>query len=456
MQTQAGVFKAYDLRGVYERDFDEELAYKLGLAYCSWRRQQLAASQRLTIVIGYDMRLSSLSLKQSLQQGLIAGGAQVLDIGLCSTPTFYYAVADQLADGGIMVSASHNPQEYNGFKIVCDRAKPVSEASGLLDLQDLVLNQTLVPADQPGSCQEIGGILDKQIAYDLALADKQTIKPLKIVVDPANAMGGPYFEKLLASFPQISLIRMNWPLDGSFPNHEADPFKPENIQPLCQMVIGQQADLGIATDGDADRIFFVDNLGQPLEPGIVRAIMAKVFLADRPGSTIAYDIRPGKITLDTIVANGGQPLVTRVGHSLIKAAMLESDAYFAGESSGHFFLNMEHGCYEVPGIVALKLLQALSTSGQTLAEFVQPYKKYSHSGEINRRVIDPVAKIKLITEHYADGQLNFLDGVTITYPDFWFNVRSSNTEPLLRLNLEAASPEIMAAKRDEVLALLAD
>lgn len=456
MQTQPGVFKAYDLRGVYERDFDEELAYKLGLAYCSWRRKELAVDRQLVVVIGRDMRLSSPILSQSLQQGLIDGGAQVLGIGLCSTPTFYYAVADQLADGGIMVSASHNPQEYNGFKIVRDQAKPVSEASGLLELKDLVLNQTLVPVDQPGNYQEIDGVLEKQLVYDLALAGDQPIKPLKIVMDPANAMGGPYFEKLLTSFPQISLIHMNWPLDGSFPNHEADPFKPENIQPLCQMVVGQQADLGIATDGDADRLFFVDNLGQPLEPGIVRAIMAKVFLTDRPGSTIAYDIRPGKITLDTIIANGGQPLVTRVGHSLIKAAMLESGAYFAGESSGHFFLNMENGCYEVPGIVALKLLQALSASGQTLAEFVQPYKKYSHSGEINRRVADPAAKIKLIAEHYADGQPNFLDGVTITYSDFWFNVRASNTEPLLRLNLEAANPEIMTAKRDEVLALIAD
>jgi len=456
MQTQAGVFKAYDLRGVYERDFDEELAYKLGLAYCFWRGQELAGASQPTIIIGHDMRLSSPALSQALAQGLVAGGAKVLDIGLCSTPTFYYAVAEQSAAGGIMVSASHNPKEYNGFKIVRDRAKPVSETSGLLELRDLVLNQPLTPASQPGNYQELAGVLARQIDYDLSLAGDQPIKPLKIVMDPANAMGGPYFEKLLAKLPQISLIHMNWPLDGSFPNHEADPFKPDNIQPLSQMVVGQQADLGIATDGDADRIFFVDNLGQPLEPGVVRAIMAKIFLAERPGSTIAYDIRPGRITSDTIVVNGGQPLVTRVGHSLIKAAMLEANAYFAGESSGHFFLNMDHGCYEVPGIVALKLLQALSASGQTLAEFVSPYNKYAHSGEINRRVADPVAKIKLIAEHYADGQPDFLDGVTVTYPDFWFNVRASNTEPLLRLNLEAINPEIMAAKRDEVLALLAD
>ena len=456
MQTKPGVFKAYDLRGVYGSDFDEELAYKLGLAYCIWRRGEIAGDKPLTIVIGHDMRLSYQPLHQALQQGLLDGGADVLDIGLCSTPTFYYGVAEQLADGGIMVSASHNPQEYNGFKIVRDRAKPVGENSGLAELKELVLNQVLTPAAQPGSYREVTETLERQLAYDLKIAGDQPIKPLKVVIDPANSMGGPYFEKLLAQLPQIALIRMNWPLDGSFPNHEADPFKPENIQPLCQMVIGQQADLGIATDGDADRIFFVDNLGQPLEPGIVRAIMAKIFLQERPGSTIAYDIRPGKITQDTIVENGGQPLVTRVGHSLIKADMLASGAYFAGESSGHFFLNMDQGCYEVPGIIALKLLQALSASGQTLAEFVQPYRKYFHSGEINRRVADPVAKIKLVAERYADGQPDYLDGITITYPDFWYNVRASNTEPLLRLNLEAATPELMAAKRDEVLALLAD
>ncbi len=455
MQTQANVFKAYDLRGVYGRDFDDELAYKLGLAYYQWRQRELQTERQLTVVIGHDMRLSSPALHEALTKGLLAAGAQVLDIGLSSTPTFYFATAKLEADGGIMVSASHNPQEYNGFKIVRDHAKPVGENSGLFELRDLVLQTELLPAVTEGSYQLVENIVDQQIEHDLALLGDLNLRPLKIVMDPANAMGGPYFEKLLAQFPQLSLIRMNWQLDGSFPSHEADPFKPENIQPLSQMVIGQQADLGIATDGDADRIFFVDNLGQPLEPGIVRAIMAKLFLAEKPGAKIAYDIRPGKITEDTIVANGGQPVVARVGHSLIKATMLEQDVYFAGESSGHFFLNMADGCYEVPGIIALQLLAALTASGQTLAEFIAPYKKYYHSGEINRRVNDPAAKIKEIAEKYADGQPNFLDGVTITYPDFWFNVRASNTEPLLRLNLEAINPEVMATKRDEILALIA-
>ncbi|HNW55725.1 MAG TPA: phosphomannomutase/phosphoglucomutase [bacterium] len=456
MQTQAGVFKAYDLRGVYGRDFDDELAYKLGLAYYSWRQKELTTDRQLSIVVGHDMRLSSPTLHESLIKGLLAAGANILDIGLSSTPTFYFATAELSADGGIMVSASHNPQEYNGFKIVRDHAKPVGENSGLLDLKELVLTSELLPNAQVGQCQKIENIVDRQIEHDLAIMGDLQLQPVKIVMDPANAMGGPYFEKLFAKFPQISLIHMNWQLDGSFPSHEADPFKPENIQPLSQMVIGQKADLGIATDGDADRIFFVDNLGKPLEPGIVRAIMAKLFLAEKPGAKIAYDIRPGKITEDTIVANGGQPVVARVGHSLIKATMLEQDVYFAGESSGHFFLNMADGCYEVPGIIALQLLAALSASGQTLAEFVSPYQKYYHSGEINRRVNDPIAKIKQIAEKYADGQPNFLDGVTITYPDFWFNVRASNTEPLLRLNLEAATPEVMAAKRDEILSLIAD
>ena len=455
MQIQPSIFKTYDIRGIYGQDFDETLAYDLGLAYTNWRSRELSTNN-LSVVIGHDMRLSSPELHQALSRGLLDGGAEIIDIGLCATPSFYFAVANERADGGLMITASHNPKDYNGFKIVRDRARPVSENTGLTELKDLVLNRKFTPAKQPGTILKIDNILEQHIAYESTIAGFQPLKPFKIVADPANGMGGPYIEKLLALYTNISLIRMNWPLDGSFPNHESDPLKPENLEPLCQMVLGQQADLGIATDGDADRIFFVDNLGQPIEPGILRALMAKIFLAERPGAIIAYDIRPGKITPETIIASGGQPLVTKVGHSLIKEAMLESGAYFAAESSGHFFLNMEHGCYEVPGVIMIKLLQALSQSRETLADFIKPYKKYYHSGEINRRVNDPAAKIKLIAERYSDGQLDYLDGLTVTYPDFWFNVRPSNTEPLLRFSLEAKTPEIMAVKRDEVLQLLTD
>ena len=455
MQTQPSVFKAYDIRGIYGQDFDETLAYDLGLAYSQWRRQELSTDS-LSVVIGHDMRLSSPGLHQALSRGLVDGGVEVIDIGLCSTPSFYFAVANESADGGLMITASHNPKDYNGFKIVRDRARPVSESTGLTELKNLVFNSKLAPAKRLGTIRKIDNILDQHVTYELAIAGFQPLKPFKIVADPANGMGGPYLEKLLASYSTISLIRMNWALDGSFPSHESDPLKPENIEPLCQMVLGQQADLGIATDGDADRVFFVDNLGRPVEPGILRALMAKIFLEERPGATIAYDIRPGKITPETIIANGGQPLVTKVGHSFIKEATLESGAYFAAESSGHFFLNMEHGCYEVPGVIIIKLLQALSKTHETLAELIKPYQKYYNSGEINRRVSDPAAKIKLIAERYSDGQLDYLDGLTVTYPDFWFNIRPSNTEPVLRFSLEAKTPEIMTTKRDEILKLLAN
>jgi phosphomannomutase len=275
------------------------------------------------------------------------------------------------------------------------------------------------------------------------------------VIDPANAMGALYFDELFKNIPQMEIIRMNWELDGSFPAHEADPFKEENQRSLCARVKKENADLGITTDGDGDRIFFVDNNGEPVEPGITRAILCKIFLRENPGAKICYDIRPGKITYDTIIENGGVPIVTRVGHSLIKEKTIEEGAVFAGESSGHFFLNMgKEGCYEVPLIVTLKILAELSLSGLKFSETIKPYKRYFHSGEINSRVENAAEKIKEIKEKYTVGQQNDLDGITIEYPEFWFNVRGSNTEPLLRLNLEAKTKKLMEEKRNEVLGII--
>jgi len=452
MQTNPSVFKAYDLRGIYQKDFDEDLAYKLGLAFVKMRQEELG-TLAMKLVVASDMRLSSPSLKESLIKGLTDGGAQVIDIGLASTPTFYFAVAHYGYQGGIQVSASHNPREYNGFKIVRDRALPVGKNNGLERLKEEVMADQFTLASQVGTVEKKEGVLADQVAHDLSCADVSKIKPLKVVIDPANAMGAHYFEELFKHLP-CQVIKMNWELDGTFPAHQADPFKAENVADLCARVISEKADLGITTDGDGDRIFFVDETGEAIEAGITRAILSKIFLSEKPGAKIAYDIRPGRITPETIKALGGTPIVTMVGHSLIKAQAVAEGAYFAGESSGHFFLNMDEGCYEVPMIVALKILQNLSESGQTFSQFIKPYKKYWHSGEINETVADPQAKIKQIKETYSDGQQNELDGISVEYEDFWFNVRSSNTEPLLRLNLEAKTKELMEAKRDELLALI--
>lgn len=455
------IFKAYDIRGIYNQDFSDDFAYKLGLAYCQLRREELGWDS-FTVVAGHDMRVSSPALYKELIRGLVDGGADVVDCGLLSTPAFYFAVAHFKRDGGIMISASHNPKNYNGFKLVRQMASPIGEYSGIQDLKRLILDEQFVVHQKTGTTIKQENIFADQAAFDTSFVDLKKIKPFKIVIDTANAMGAPYFDQLLKHVPQLEVSKMNWELDGTFPNHEADPFKPENVKSLCERVIAEKADLGIATDGDEDRIFFIDEKGIPVQPGITRAILCKLFLQDKPGATIAYDIRPGKITLDTIIANGGQPLVTRVGHSLIKEAVIDSGAYFAGESSGHFCLNMEgEGCYEVPGIVMLKLLSALSKVDQPLSEYAQPYEKYFSSGEINLKVEDADAKINLLRDKFSDlpagrhgGKINTLDGLSVEYPDVWFNVRKSNTEPLLRVSIEGNSQKIVEETKKTILQIV--
>lgn len=453
MKTKPEIFKAYDIRGIYGEELDEETAYRLGLAYCQMRKAERGGKTG-KIVVAEDMRVSSASLKKNLIAGLQDGGFDVVDIGLAATPTFYFAVANYDFDGGIQVSASHNPKEYNGFKIVREKALPVSKDSGMFDLRDLVMEGKLEKAEKRGRLEEKKDVLKDQVEHDLRFADLEKIKPLKIVIDPANAMGAPYFDALFEKAPG-ELVRMYWELDGTFPNHEADPFKFENMKDLCEKVKEEKADLGIATDGDGDRIFFVDEKGKVIDPGIIRAILCKIFLRENPGRKIAYDIRPGRITQETIEENGGEAIVTPVGHSLIKAIAIKEKAVFAGESSGHFFLNMgEEGCYEVPLIVTLKLLQEISASGKSFSQYVEPYQRYFHSGEINSTVEDVVGKIEEVKEKYKDGKQNDLDGITVEYEDWWFNVRGSNTEPKIRLNLEARKQELMEEKRDEVLKLI--
>lgn len=452
MITNPQVFKTYDLRGVYGTDFDEELAYKLGLSFVEFRAQELGRRE-MKLVVACDMRLSSPKLKDQLIRGMVEGGATVIDIGLASTPTFYFAVAHYNYDGGIQVSASHNPKEYNGFKIVRERALPVGGNTGLDWLKYQVLEGQTSPSSREGSVVKQANVVADQVAHDLQFADISKIKPLKVVIDTANGMGAQYLEELFKHLP-CELVKMNWELDGTFPAHEADPFKKENVADLGKKVVEVGADLGITTDGDADRIFFVDETGAPVEAGITRAILSKIFLAEKPGAKIAYDVRPGRITRDIIEQNGGQPLVTRVGHALIKTQVITEHAYFAGESSGHFYLNMDEGCYEIPMIVALKMLAELSSSGVKMSEYIKPYQKYFNSGEINVKVADPQAKVKEIRRTYMNGKQNEMDGISVEFPDYWFNVRASNTEPLLRLNLEATSKEVMEAKRDEIMAIL--
>lgn len=444
------IFKAYDIRGLYPSDINEEVVYRIARAFGILRKKELGRPDNVRLVAGCDMRLSSPSLLEALKKGLVDEGIEVIDIGLSATPTFYFAVSFYGYDGGMLISASHNPKEYNGIKMTRDKASPVGQGIGMEELRDLTMKGVFSEPEQKGSIIQKSGVLGEQVKLEESYADLSKIRSFKIVADPANSMGGLFLDRLLADLPQIELIRMNWELDGNFPSHPPDPFKEENLADLKKRVKEEKADLGIATDGDGDRIFFVDEKGATVEPAILRGIMARIFLREQPGATICYDIRPGKITEDMIIEAGGKPSVTKVGHSLIKKQMIETGAVFGGESSGHFFIKFPHGVYEAPMIVILKLLRELSEKQVKLSEYIKPLQRYFHSGEINFKVQDKAGVLARLKEKYQDAQINDLDGPTFTYPDFWFNVRASNTEPLLRLNLEARTRELMEEKVGEV------
>lgn len=454
LKVNPKIFKAYDIRGIYQKDFDHHTAYQLGLAYLKLRNQDLKGnSKQLKIVVAADKRLSSPILKKNLIKGLVDGGAKVIDIGLASTPTFYFAVAKYNYDGGIMVSASHNPKEWNGFKITRERAIPVSGETGINFLKEEILKGNLNPAEKKSKVIDQKNVLEEQIKYDLKIAKVKNIKPLKIVADPANAVGALYLKELFKHLP-VKLKKINFQLDGNFPAHEADPLKEENLKQIKQEVLKNKADLGISTDGDGDRIFFIDDQGELIDPAIIRGLLAKIFLKDKPGSKIGFDVRPGKISEDLILEFGGIPVKTRVGHSLIKEQMLKENIYFSGESSGHFFLNLPIGCFEVPNIVILKLLEEFSQSPLKISEQIAPLKKYYHSGEINNKVNDKEKVLERVEKKYKQGKINKLDGLSIEFDDFWFNLRASNTENLIRLNLEARSSKTMKEKTEEILKII--
>lgn len=449
------IFKAYDIRGIYEQDFDDEFAYLLGLAYVQMREKEISTeNKKMIIAVGHDMRLSSPALKESLVRGLIEKGADVVDLGLISTPSFYFAVGKHQFNGGIMVSASHNPKEWNGFKLVREKGSPISGETGIEELKNLVTANKFDLSDKPGKIMLLPEVIEEELSFALEKTNLNNIKHLKVVADAANSMGATYLEFLFKSLPQCELVPMNFQLDGTFPAHEADPLKEENLEQLKKIVIEQQADLGISTDGDGDRIFFVDSSGKTINPAIIRGLLSKLFLKEKPGAKIGYDVRPGKITVDMIEASGGIPVTTRVGHSLIKEQMIKEDIYFAGESSGHFYLKAEYGCFEYPMIMILKLLEEFSATEQSTADYVSHFEKYYSSGEINREVKDKAVVFQKIKNSFSEGIINELDGVSVTFPDYWFNVRGSNTEEKVRLNLEAINQEIVEEKTKNILDII--
>ena len=445
------IFKAYDIRGIYPSQLDEELAYKLGRGYAAFILKENPKAKN--IVVGSDMRISSPALKKELVKGLNDSGLNVIDIGLSSSPTFYFAVAYYGYDGGIQVSASHNPKEYNGFKIVREKAFPIGKNTGIFEIRDIILKSEFVKSEKKGEVIEKENVL-KDLANDqLSGIDISKIKKFKIVADAANSMGALDMEEIFEEI-NVDLIRVNFKLDGSFPSHEADPLKKENLELLKEKVMENKADFGITADGDGDRYFFVDEKGNDLRQEVLRGIMAQTELAENPGAVVCYDIRPGRITRDMIEEMGGKAIITPVGHSLIKEIMIKNNAIFGGESSGHYFYEKPYGTFEMPAILLAKFLKFLSEKNMPFSEAVKPYQKYFHSSEINFKVKSVAEKLKEIEEKYSDGEINKLDGVTVEYSDWWFNVRGSNTEPVIRLNLEAKSKELMEEKTGEIEGLI--
>ena len=441
MQVDPSIFKAYDIRGVYPDPLNEEVAYAVGRAFVN-----LLACEE--VVVGRDMRLSSPAIKEHLIRGLTEQGADVVDIGMVGTDQYYHACAT-LGRPGLMVTASHNPPEYCGFKMVRNMPYLLSGDSGIQDLRHLVEEEGWGEPLRLGEVhtQDVSqGFIDKV----LELVDPTQIKPLKVVADTGNGMVGPILQQVYDRLP-VELIGIYLDPDGSLPNHGLDPMQPENRADLERRVIEEGADIGFAFDGDGDRFFIVDDRGHFVPGDFVTALMGCYMLERDPGGKVVYDVRCSWAVPDLIKQAGGTPLVERVGHSFLKPRIFEEGAVYAGELSGHYYFREFYGADS--GIVpSLVILEMLSKRGVKLSELLAPLEsKYFLSSEINSRVDDPLAKIEALAKRYGDGAIERIDGITISFDDWHFNVRPSNTEPLLRLNLEALSQGMMEQKRDEVL-----
>jgi len=438
------IFKAYDIRGIYPDQLDRETARRIGHAFV----QYLSCKN---VVIGRDMRLSSPVLLEHLTQGITDAGCDVIDIGLCSTDALYFTVGKYGYDAGIMITASHNPKEYNGFKMCRAQAVPLSGQEGLEQIKQIMLQNKLQPARKKGKIIA-NDILEAYLQHVLSFLDAKKIKPFKIVADAGNGMAGMLAPKLFKHLP-CRLVPMFFELDGSFPNHPASPIEPENMAPLQKRVLQEKADLGVAFDGDADRMFIVDEKGKVLGGDIVTALVAKNLLQKNKGATILYNLICSRTVPQVIQANGGKPVRTLVGHALIKPLMKEYNALFGGEHSGHFYFR-ENYFADSAFIALMVCLELFSEEGKPVSELVKDIDPFFRSGEINSRVEDLPAKIKELEQVFSDGKIDFLDGITVEYPAWWFNVRPSNTEPLLRLNLEADSLELLKEKTGEVLRII--
>ena len=443
------IFKAYDIRGIYPGEINEEVARAIGVGFIAYLKAE-------RIAVGRDMRLSSPALAAAFIDGVTSQGADVIDYGMTSTDMMYFAVARNKHEGGAQITASHNPKQYNGMKLVRQDALPLSGDAGISDIRDMIAGNRLPPPAKRRGTVTAAPVIDPYIEHVMSFIDPAVIKPFNVVLDAGSGMGGLVAPRLFDRLP-CRTTRLCFDVDGHFPNHEANPLIEENRRDIVERVVAEKADVGIAWDGDADRCFFIDGTGEFIAGDFITALLAQAFLLKYPGSTIIYDLRASYAVKDIVTAHGGTALMNRVGHAFIKARMRETNAIFGGEVTGHYYFR--DNFYADNGFIpALLMLELMSIQGKSLHELLAPLReRYFISGEINTKVpsMDHVpAKLAAIAAKYKNGRQYEMDGLSVEYPDWHFNVRASNTEPLLRLNLEATTPEQMESRRDEVLALI--
>ncbi|MDP9222952.1 MAG: phosphomannomutase/phosphoglucomutase [Actinomycetota bacterium] len=436
------IFKAYDVRGLYPGQLDEDASRRIGFAFA-----RFTGSAR--IAVGRDMRASSAPLAEAFHNGAAGAGATILDLGLVSTDALYYG-SGHLDLPAAMFTASHNPPEYNGLKLCRERAAPIGVESGLQEIRAVA-----EAADDPPASAgpvETRDVLERYGAHCRGMIDPAALEPLTVAIDAGNGMAGKTVPIVFAPLP-VKIVPLFFELDGSFPNHLANPIAPENLRDLQSVVRERGCDLGIAFDGDADRIFLIDESADLVSGSLTTALVAERMLKKHPGATVIYNLICSWTVPEVIVENGGVPVRSRVGHSFIKQVMAETGAIFGGEHSGHYYFR-DNFRADSGMIAALLVLEAMSETGKTLSELLAPFRRYAASGEINFEVGDQAGTMELLSATFSDGRQDRLDGLTIAYDDWWFNCRPSNTEPLLRLNLEARTGETMQEKLDEVSRLI--
>jgi phosphomannomutase len=446
MQTQldASIFKSYDIRGIYPSELDESAAELIGRAFVEFLRCS-------TVAVGRDMRASSEPLFQAFARGVTAAGADVVDLGLTSTDELYFAVGHFGYPAGAMITASHNPKEYNGFKLCREKAIALSAETGVYAIRDIASSGRFSTPARTGSVRP-RDVLDDFAKHCLSFIDRGAIRPLKVAIDCGNGMGGLIVPAIFKDLP-VEVIPLYFELDGAFPNHPASPIEAENMADVQRAVREHGADLGAAFDGDADRVFITDERGELVGGDMVTALVAKMLLRKHPNATILYNLICSRSVPEIISAEGGHPVRTKVGHSIIKAVMREESAVFGGEHSGHFYFR-DHYFADSGLIALLVVIELMSRENKKISALLAPLDSRRRSGEINSRVDDIPAKLAELEARYADAQIDHLDGVTIQYADWWCNVRSSNTEPLLRLNVEADNADLLERKTAELLALI--